>query len=152
MNTIRITKQFFFESAHALSGYDGKCKNVHGHSYIFSVTVIGKTLEDNTHPKNGMVMDFGDLKKIVKKEIVDVYDHATILNSNSKDKELGEALEQRGHRVIYSPYQPTSEMMLVEFAAKIIDKLPKNIKLHSLKLYETGTSYAEWFAFDNKDS
>ena len=149
MNNIRITKEFFFESAHALAGYDGKCKNIHGHSYNLSVTVIGATLNDTTHVKNGMVMDFGDLKKIVKREIVDVYDHATILNSNTDHKELGEELEKRGHRVIFTPYQPTSEMMLIAFAEIIKKQLPKSVNLHSLKLYETGTSYAEWFASDN---
>ena len=149
MNNIRITKEFFFESAHALAGYDGKCKNIHGHSYNLSVTVIGATINDSNNVKNGMVMDFGDLKKIVKKEIVDVYDHATVLNSNTDHKELGEALEKRGHRVIFTPYQPTSEMMLIAFAEIIKKKLPKLVSLHSLKLYETGTSYAEWFASDN---
>jgi len=46
-------------------------------------------------------------------------------------------------------YQPTSEMMVIDFAKKIINRLPKNIQLHSLKLQETATSYAEWFAGDN---
>ena len=70
MNKIRITKHFDFESAHALYGYDGKCKNIHGHSYHLYVTVIGQPITDAENAKNGMVMDFGDLKVIVKKEIV----------------------------------------------------------------------------------
>ena len=53
--------------AHVLEGYDGLCANMHGHSYILSVTVIGKPIEQTGNPKLGMVMDFGDLKKIVKK-------------------------------------------------------------------------------------
>ena len=73
MSKIRITKQFSFETGHALYGYDGKCKNVHGHSYRLDVTVIGKPIEDNSNVKLGMVIDFGDLKKIVKSEIVDVF-------------------------------------------------------------------------------
>ncbi len=66
MSTIRITKQFNFETGHALYGYDGKCRNVHGHSYKLSVTVIGTPITDTAHVKLGMVIDFGDLKKIVK--------------------------------------------------------------------------------------
>ena len=66
MSNIRITKQFNFETGHALYGYDGKCTNVHGHSYKLSVTVIGKPIEDTCNVKYGMVIDFGDLKKIVK--------------------------------------------------------------------------------------
>ena len=76
MSNIRITKQFSFETGHALYGYDGKCRNVHGHSYKLSVTVIGTPISDSNNVKFGMVIDFGDLKRIVKSEIVDVFDHA----------------------------------------------------------------------------
>ncbi|MDX1830095.1 MAG: 6-carboxytetrahydropterin synthase [Lutibacter sp.] len=148
MGKIRITKHFFFETGHALYGYDGKCKNVHGHSYKLSVTVIGIPVNDKTNAKNGMVIDFGDLKKIVASEIVDEFDHATVFNKNTPHVELAEELEKRGHHVILVDYQPTSEMMLLDFAEKIKNKLPESIKLHSLKLRETGTSYAEWFAAD----
>lgn len=149
MSNIRITKQFTFETGHALYGYDGKCRNVHGHSYKLSVTVIGQPIEDTNNVKLGMVIDFGDLKKIVKEEIVDVFDHATVFNKNTPHVELAKELENRGHRVLLADYQPTSEMMITDFADKITKRLPNNIKLHSLRLRETDTSYAEWFASDN---
>ncbi|SHG85214.1 6-pyruvoyl trahydropterin synthase family protein [Winogradskyella jejuensis] len=149
MSNIRITKQFSFETGHALYGYDGKCKNVHGHSYRLDVTVIGTPISDNTNVKFGMVIDFGDLKKIVKAEIVDVFDHATVFNKNTPHVELAKELQDRGHNVLLVDYQPTSEMMVIDFAEKIKRHLPSNIKLHSLKLQETATSYAEWFASDN---
>ena len=150
MNKIRITKQFDFETGHALYGYDGKCRNVHGHSYKLSVTVIGTPIEDNNNVKFGMVIDFKDLKNIVKDEIVDVFDHATVFNKNTPHVELAHELATRGHSVILVDYQPTSEMMLVDFAAKINAKIPSSVKLHSLRLQETGSSYAEWFASDNE--
>ena len=149
MSNIRITKQFSFETGHALYGYDGKCKNVHGHSYKLSVTVIGKPITDNSHVKFGMVIDFGDLKKIVKEEIVDVFDHATVFNKNTPHVELAKELEYRGHNILLVDYQPTSEMMVIDFAHKITQRLPKHIQLHSLKLQETETSFAEWYASDN---
>ena len=149
MSNIRITKQFSFETGHALYGYDGKCKNVHGHSYRLDVTVIGTPISDTTNVKYGMVIDFGDLKKIVKSEIVDVFDHATVFNKNTPHVELAKELQDRGHNVLLVNYQPTSEMMVIDFAEKIKKHLPKNIKLHSLKLQETATSFAEWFASDN---
>jgi 6-pyruvoyltetrahydropterin/6-carboxytetrahydropterin synthase len=148
MNTIRITKQFDFETGHALYGYDGKCKNVHGHSYKLSVTVSGSPISDSSNVKYGMVIDFSDLKKIVLSEIVDKFDHATVFNKNTPHVELAIELEKRGHTIILVDYQPTSEMMLIDFAQKIKDRLPENIRLHSLKLQETGTSHAEWFASD----
>ncbi len=149
MSNIRITKQFSFETGHALFGYDGKCRNVHGHSYKLSVTVIGRPITDTSHVKLGMVIDFGDLKKIVKEEIVDQFDHATVFNKNTPHVELAKELSDRGHRVILADYQPTSENMVIDFAAKIKLRLPENIQLHSLKLQETETSYAEWHASDN---
>lgn len=149
MSSIRITKQFSFETGHALYGYDGKCRNVHGHSYKLSVTVIGEPITDSSHVKFGMVIDFSDLKKIIKEEIVDVFDHATVFNKNTPHVELAKELSDRGHSVLLVDYQPTSEMMVIDFAAKIKSRLPKNIGLFSLKLQETDTSFAEWFASDN---
>lgn len=150
MPNIRITKQFSFETGHALYGYDGKCKNVHGHSYKLSVTVIGQPIEDSGNVKFGMVIDFTDLKKIVREEIVDHFDHATVFNGNTPHVELAEELKNRGHHVILVGYQPTSENMVIDFSQKIKSRLPQNIKLHSLRLQETDTSYAEWFASDNE--
>ena len=148
---IRITKEFSFETGHALFGYDGLCKNVHGHSYKLSVTVLGTPINDATAVKNGMVIDFSDLKKIVKEEIVLPFDHATVLNINTPHKALAEEMENRGHKVLKVDYQPTSEMMVVNFAEKIKTRLPENIELLALKLRETATSYAEWHAADQSN-
>jgi 6-pyruvoyltetrahydropterin/6-carboxytetrahydropterin synthase len=149
MSKIRLTKSFSFETGHALYGYDGKCKNIHGHSYKLYVTVIGEPISDSGNVKYGMVIDFGDLKKIVKEEIVDVFDHATVFNKNTPHFELAMELKSRGHNVLLVDYQPTSEMMVIDFAEKIQRLLPQHIQLHSLKLQETETSFAEWYATDN---
>ena len=148
MSKIRITKQFNFETGHALYGYDGKCRNVHGHSYKLNVTVIGEPITDKNDVKFGMVIDFGDLKKIVKSEIVDKFDHATVFNKNTPHIELAQELKNRDHDVILVDYQPTSENMVIDFAEKIKKHLPGHIQLHSLKLKETESSFAEWYASD----
>jgi len=149
MSNIRITKQFNFETGHALYGYDGKCRNVHGHSYKLSVTVLGTPIDDNTNVKYGMVIDFSDLKKIVKEEIVDQFDHATVFNKNTPHVELAKELSDRGHHVILVDYQPTSEMMVIDFAERIKSRLAQDIHLFSIRLQETETSFAEWFASEN---
>lgn len=149
MSKIRITKEFTFETGHALYGYDGKCRNVHGHSYHLTVTVKGSPINDTSNVKLGMVIDFGDLKAIVKEEVVNPFDHATVFNKNTPHVELAKELSDRGHKVILADYQPTSENMVIDFAKKIKSRLPENIQLHSLKLRETGTAYAEWYAEDN---
>ncbi|MCK9421974.1 MAG: 6-carboxytetrahydropterin synthase [Bacteroidales bacterium] len=149
MNQIRVTKEFRFESAHALRGYDGPCKNVHGHSYELSVTVIGPPVTDVHSVKLGMVMDFGELKKIIKSHIIDRFDHALLLNADQSQDEnckVGEPFEN----IVFLPYQPTSENFLLDFAKRIIGILPPGIKLHSMRLRETGSSFAEWYASDNE--
>ncbi len=149
MSVIRITKEFRFEAAHALKGYDGPCRNIHGHSYELSVTIIGDPVEAMDSPKKGMIMDFSELKKIIKKTVIDPFDHALILSSDYPDDEFkrsGEAFSN----VILVEYQPTSENLLIDFAARIRRLLPHTVRLHSLRLRETPTSYGEWFAGDNE--
>ena len=148
MSKIRITKEFKFETAHALKGYEGLCRHIHGHSYSLFVTVIGELIEDKDSPKLGMVMDFGDLKKIVRREIVDQMDHALVLNKDSEEANKLVGKDELFGRILLVDYQPTSENMLVDFAARIKCCLPKEIYLHSMLLRETITSFAEWFATD----
>ena len=132
--------------AHALFGYDGLCKNIHGHSYRLWVTIIGNVLEEENHVKNGMVLDFSLLKKIVKPEIVDKYDHSLVLNANSPHANIDFSAFEK---VFLLPYQPTSENLVYDFVQVIKEKLPKNVDLHKVILSETANSYAEWCASDN---
>jgi len=134
--------------AHSLWKYTGLCKNLHGHSYKLDVTVIGEPISDENNPLQGMVIDFSDLKKIVNNNIISKLDHACILNKKAPHKELLNLKDMFERREIVD-YQPTCELLLIDFANRIKKDLPKNVKLHSLKLRETGTSYAEWFASDN---
>lgn len=145
---IRITKEFRFEAAHALQGYDGPCKSIHGHSYELSVTVKGISLSDEKSPKAGMVMDFGDLKKIIKKNIIDTVDHSLILNKKYPVGDI-QKISEVFCNIVWVDYQPTSENLLADFVNRITPLLPPGVKLYSLRLRETATSFAEWFATDN---
>jgi 6-pyruvoyltetrahydropterin/6-carboxytetrahydropterin synthase len=146
---IRVTKEFSFEMSHVLWNYDGPCRNVHGHSYRLFVTLSGTPISDQENPKNGMVIDFTDLKAIVRKEIVDVFDHAVVLNSRFGEQKTQLFSELFGNTVLVD-YQPTCENLVADFAAKISRRLPEGTKLHNLKLHETATSFAEWYASDNE--
>jgi 6-pyruvoyltetrahydropterin/6-carboxytetrahydropterin synthase len=146
---IRVTKEFTFEMAHALWNYDGPCRNVHGHSYRLLVTLSGIPVDKPGDPKNGMVIDFTDLKSIVRKEIVSVFDHAVVV-SRLFDKEKMEMFTKMFGNTVLVDYQPTCENLVSDFAGRISPRLPHGIKLHSLKLYETASSFAEWFASDNQ--
>lgn len=150
MATIRLTKEFAFEAAHALDGYDGPCREIHGHSYRLLVTVRGVPVEDGTDPKCGMVMDFGVLKRIVHEEVVARFDHALVLEDSTANDALRRTLAERFGNVVAVGYRPTCENMLADFAARIRARLPLGVALHALRLHETATSFAEWFAEDNE--
>ena len=146
---IRLTKEFSFESAHALWGYDGKCREVHGHSYRLFVTIKGEPIADENDPKLGMVMDFGELKSIVAREITDRLDHSFVMRRTPEAEILAQSMESQFTNVILVDYQPTCENMLADFASRIAAALPEGVVLHSLRLHETATSYAEWYAEEN---
>jgi 6-pyruvoyltetrahydropterin/6-carboxytetrahydropterin synthase len=145
---IRVTKKFTFDMAHALYGYDGPCKNIHGHTYSLSVTLAGKIIENYNDPKNGMLIDFLVLKKIIIKYVIDVFDHSLVLNANSPHAHLKD-LNENFEKINYVPYQPTCENLLLDILERISSNLPLNVKTKSIKLEETPTSYAEWYLEDN---
>lgn len=148
MVKIRVTKNFTFEMAHALWNYDGPCRNIHGHSYQLYVTITGETSSDQNSSKLGMVMDFSDLKEIVKKNIVDVFDHSVVISSRASQPEI-KRVEQMFDKFYVVDFQPTCENLVTDMARRLKEVLPGNVSLYSLRLVETATSYAEWFASDN---
>lgn len=145
---IRVTKVFTFDMAHALFGYDGPCKNIHGHTYKLSVTLIGSPIQETTNPKEGMVIDFTDFKKIVKDEVIDVFDHTLVLKADTPHAKI-KGLTDNFERVMFTAYQPSCENLLMDMLTRIQVKLPMSIELKNVRLEETPTSYAEWFKEDN---
>jgi len=142
---IRITKEFNFEAAHALDGYDGKCKDIHGHSYHLEVTILGYPEENKDVSSCGMVIDFSDLKKVVKSNILSFYDHHLILRKDSRFK----GIEKTNKRVNYVDFQPTCENMLIDIVGILQAKLPSKVTLVYAMLRETANSFAEWRIEDN---
>ena len=89
---MKITKIFTFDSSHMLDGHDGKCQNLHGHTYKLEITVSDGIIRGG--PKDGMVMDFADLKAIVKQHITDPFDHAFIYDGgNGRESQIAALLE-----------------------------------------------------------
>ena len=148
MPKIRVTKRFHFEMAHTLYEYDGLCRNIHGHSYNLEVTISGEPRNEPGHPKDGMVLDFGELKNVVKTQIINRFDHALMV-SNQVAENQQELLRQTTERFINVDFQPTSENIAAYIAQILQHHLPSDVNLFSIRLYETATSFAEWFADDN---
>ncbi len=142
---LRLTKQFTFEMAHALPGYEGKCRNIHGHSYKLFVTVEGTPINRQGASTDGMVMDFSAIKRMVEEHIVSVFDHALVLPRRDGDNPDAAESSLGGYeaRLILVDFQPTTENLLLHFARLLDGQLPDGTRLHSLKLCETETSCAE---------
>ena len=132
-----------------MDGYDGACREIHGHSYRLFVTVGGTPVANPKSPKYGMVMDFGELKKIVGRLIVDRFDHALVIRRTDNNGKIISALQQHYKKIEAVDYQPTCENMAALFAETIEPELPAGVGLHSVKLHETATSFAEWKKKDN---
>lgn len=141
---LSLTRKFTFEMAHALKGYDGACRQIHGHSYKLYVTIEGKPCDNPDNPKCGMVIDFAELKGIVKSSIIDIYDHALVCREGSLSEQLLVEMRKEWSNIITTPYQPTCENMAVDFAKTLSLLLPQNVKLTEIKLYETENSYVTY--------
>ncbi len=149
MPKIRVTKRFHFEMAHNLYNYDGLCRNIHGHSYNLEVTLAGEPRKQPGHPRDGMVMEFSDLKNLVKSEIVNRFDHSLMVSRQVPEKQI-ELLRKTSERILVVDFQPTTENIVTYIAEILQEKLPEEVKLFSIRLYETVTAFAEWFAEDNE--
>ena len=146
---LRVSKIFDFETAHALWGYDGKCKNIHGHSYRLTVSVTGTIISEEGNKKLGMIIDFSDLKTIVKEAVINDFDHCLLVNGATPHAEYAE-VEHGFSKIMLCEYQPTCENMLADMVNRISSRLPENIALKHVKLQETSTSFAEWYPEDNQ--
>ena len=136
---LRLTKRFTFEMAHALPSYQGKCHNIHGHSYKLYVTVEGTPLQQSGASADGMVLDFGILKSIIEQHIIEPFDHALVLPRQEEELSLGGL----SAKLVWVDFQPTTENLLIHFAHLLKNAFPQGTRLHSLKLYETESSCAE---------
>ena len=131
-----------------LHAYDGPCRNIHGHSYILEVTLAGEPLKCPGDPRDGMIMDFGELKNLVKEHIISRFDHALMIN-NLVPGEQQEVLSKISENLLVVAFQPTTEKIAAYIAGIVQEQLPADVSLFSVRLYETVTAFAEWFAGDN---
>ncbi|MBU3091832.1 6-carboxytetrahydropterin synthase QueD [Clostridium sp. CM028] len=128
-----------FDSAHFLSGYKGKCSNIHGHRWKVEVYVQSETLAQGGQ-LDGMIIDFGDLKKDVK-DMVDSYDHALIVQEDTMRSETLNCLKQDGFNVILVDFRPTAENFASFFFELMKDK---GYLVKKTTVYETPTNSASY--------
>lgn len=138
---LQITKIFHFEMAHAIDGYKGPCRNIHGHSYELHVTIAGIKEESEYLPVPGFILDFKELKRIVVAGVIELFDHKLLLSASFLTKNPG--IRSQENLLVWNA-EPTAENILVYIKNAITKNLPAGVLLTALKLYETKDSYAEW--------
>ena len=137
---LQVTRIFRFEMAHAIYGYSGACKHIHGHSYELHVSARQVKGNDDYLPAPGFVMDFKELKHLME-PIIASLDHKLVLSRDYVNKYTG--LQELENLVTWD-HEPSAENILTFIRTRLQKSLPANIVLHRLKIYETKNSYAEW--------
>lgn len=120
---ITVVKEFSFDAAHYLPDHSGKCQSLHGHHFVLQVGFNG--VIDN----RGMVMDFKEIKDMVKQSILDKLDHTCLNQVTYKN---------------FPASQPTAENIVIWITNILVSYLPQDVSLTFMRLYETPTSYVEW--------
>lgn len=138
---IQLTKIFHFEMAHAIHGYQGACKNIHGHSYALHVSVSAVNDKEEYIPAPGFIIDFGEIKQIVNAAVVWKFDHALLLSEKFLEEHPSFSKEEN---LVTWQAEPTVENLLIYIKQTLESRLPEGVRLVHLKLYETSNSYAEW--------
>ena len=143
---MEITTRMEFDSGHRIPNHKSTCRNLHGHRYALEVTITGNIISEENISDFGMVMDFKDAKNLIKKVIVEPWDHAFIVYE--KDKEVLDFLNSlENHKTVIFPKVPTAEnMALVAFnilSKAFEEKFKGLIKPKKVRLYETPNNWAD---------
>ncbi len=146
-----IIKSIEWDMGHRIPNHDSKCKNLHGHRYRLEATFEGKMNTAKGAPKEGMVLDFADLKSMLITEVHDVCDHGFMYSA--EDKKIADFFRlNQDFKAIKVPFIPTAENIVQWIYAKLSKKLKKNhagrLSLKRLELWETPTSRV---AFENEN-
>jgi 6-pyruvoyltetrahydropterin/6-carboxytetrahydropterin synthase len=143
-----ITTRLEFDAGHRIPNHKSNCKNLHGHRYAIEVTVTGPIHDDNKSSNFGMVIDFSDVKQIIKDLLVDRWDHAFIVYKD--DKEIVNFLNTlTNHKTVIFPVVPTAENMASEayltLSSELKNRFNHQLKIKQIRIYETPNSWADVF-------
>ncbi len=143
---MEITTKLEFDAGHRIPHHKSSCKNLHGHRYAIEVTIKGEVVSDQSNSDFGMVMDFKDAKELIKKTIVEEWDHSFIVyRDDAVVLKFLESLD--GHKTVVFPLVPTAENMALVAMEKLKISFDKEfgslIKPFKVRLYETPNNWAD---------
>jgi len=141
-----ITTRLEFDAGHRIPNHKSNCKNLHGHRYAIEVTVTGPIHDDRKSSDFGMVIDFSDVKKIIKDLVVEPWDHAFIVYQDDKDI-VNFLSTLPNHKTVIFTVVPTAENMASE-AYRILNgefkkRFNDQLKIKQIRMYETPNSWAD---------
>lgn len=143
---MRITRRLEFDAGHRIPDHASQCKHLHGHRYVIEITLTGDIIRADGNPANGMVMDFGDIKRIAKAHLVDLWDHAFLAYRG--DTPIVDFLASLpGHKTVLLDAVPTAEnLVVIAFRlldAQYRDTFGNHLRLERVRLYETPNCWAD---------
>lgn len=143
---MRITRRLEFDAGHRIPDHASQCRHLHGHRYVIEITLTGEIIQADGNPANGMVMDFGDIKRIAKTHLVNLWDHAFL--AYRKDQPIVDFLASLpGHKTVLLDAVPTAENLVV-IAFRILDAqyrdtFGNHLRLERVRLFETPNCWAD---------
>ena len=142
---MKIVKIVQWDMGHRVLNHRSVCKGIHGHRYKAEICLEGELILNSGLSEEGMVIDFSDIKKIAQKFIQNELDHGFMV-WNQDDELLDFFKHSKGHKLVVVPFTPTAENVAAYIFQKLknefLDKFKTGLHLHSVKLWETPSSYA----------
>jgi 6-pyruvoyltetrahydropterin/6-carboxytetrahydropterin synthase len=144
---MHITRRLEFDAGHRIPNHNSQCKHLHGHRYAIEITLSGEIIKAAGVSDEGMVMDFSDVKRIAKEQVVDAWDHAFLVYRG--DKTVMDFLATMpNHKTVILDVIPTVEnLALVAFDILVgayRDTYGNHLRLERVRLYETPNNWADY--------
>lgn len=143
---ISITRKLEFDAGHRIPHHHGQCRNIHGHRYTLEITLSGEVLHKDGASDDGMLLDFGDIKRLANTHLVEHWDHAFLVYRGDTQL-LGFLQSLPGHKTVVLDHVPTVEN-LVQIAFDVLrpvfaDCFGHHLQLCKIRMYETPNCWAE---------
>ena len=144
--TIAITRRLEFDAGHRLPSHHSQCRNIHGHRYALEITLTSDVIHEEGAADDGMVMDFGDIKRIANEKLVELWDHAFLVYRGDKPM-VAFLATIPDHKTVVLDVVPTAEN-LAQAAFAILkdayhDRFGHTLALVRVRLYETPNCWAD---------
>ncbi|MDR2259809.1 MAG: 6-carboxytetrahydropterin synthase [Azoarcus sp.] len=141
-----ITCRLEFDAGHRIPDHASQCRHLHGHRYVIEISLGGGIIEAPGSALNGMVMDFGEVKRIAREKLIARWDHAFLVwRGDTRVVEFLATLP--GHKTVILDTVPTAENLAAE-AFRLLDAAYRDSygdapRLERVRLFETPNCWAE---------